>query len=474
MPVRIDRTNKPHIKRSVGTAATIKPLSVVRELNTTTVVEKQVATTTDTAIATAVNDPASQARTALDDAFAPRAAYTVATRGFAPVVAPVASMISALQAGHGWTNIGGTATLNDTSDYVLGTQSAKIATNGTGTATSFDKTGLTVDATGKFFRLWLKVSDWSKLNTMQMYVGDGTLANNVNGQILNGPGYRETQSFIRSGEWTVMDVPYSDLITVAGAPNRAAIARIRLTFTDRGNGPVTVSLNGLALVDEPVGRYPNGVVSLTFDDNPSSAFTVARPYLDKYGYAGTLYPVIDRIGAAGSMTVAQMLQLQNQNGWDFGAHASTLQRHTSGFQNMTEAELTTEFETIRNWMRDNGLRGESYAWPNGDSSPLAEKIASRYFRSGRSIYYRTHEVVPPTNPFRLRALNATGYSLAQLQAEVDRAKAGRHWLVLIFHDIVTTPSALNDVATATFQGLVDYLNTQQMAVRTVSQVLGGN
>jgi hypothetical protein len=171
------------------------------------------------------------------------------------------------------------------------------------------------------------------------------------------------------------------------------------------------------------------------------------------------------------MTLAQMKALQDLNGWDFGAHASTMAQHIAGFQGLTEAQLVAEYETIRAWMRTNGLRGESFAWPNGDSDTLAETVCSRYFRSARTVYNRTHEVIPPTNPYRLRAVNPTAMTLAQMQAEVLAAKNGKYWLNFIFHDIKTTKSAQNDVATADFQGLVDYINTQAVPVRTVSQVL---
>jgi hypothetical protein len=381
-------------------------------------------------------------------------------------------MVSALQTGHGWTAITpASSNLNDTSDYILGSQSAKITSAGTASAMSFDKTSLTVDATAKFIRLWLKVSDLSKLNYIQLYLGDSTLANNYNGQIVNGTAaWRNTQSVVRTGEWTVLDVPFTDLTSVTGTPSRSAITRARITVMDNNTGPITVSLNGLALVSEQA-VYPSGVISLTFDDNSLAQYTIARAYMDLYGYSGTLYPVIDQIGQAGQMSLTQIKNLQDFNGWDIGAHASTLAQHTAGLQGLTEVQLVTEFEANRAWMRTNGLRGESFAWPNGDSDLLAETVCSRYFRSARTVYNRTHEVLPPSNAFRLRAVNPTTMTLAQMKAEVDSAKAGKYWLNFIFHDIKTTKSQQNDVATADFQGLVDWINTQAVPVRTVSQVL---
>ena len=400
------------------------------------------------------------------------AAYSLATSGKPAPTAAISKMVTAMQVGHGWTNISGTANLNDTTDFCLGTQSAKITTLGTGVGTSFDKTGLALDMTGKSFVLWLKVDDLSKLNYMSVYVGDANLANYWNGQIINVAAYRESQSAVRSGEWTKYIIPFSDLATKFGTPDRANIARIRVTFVDTNTGTgATVRMNGFGLVDE-TPLYPNGVISLTFDDNSISQYTKGRPKLDQYGYAGTLYPIISSVGAgAGNMTLAQMRALQDLNGWDFGAHASSIAVHGTGVHNFTEAQLVAEFESIRAWMRDNGFRGESYAWPLTDSSTLAEKVASRYFRSARGGFSRTHETLPPSNPFRLRSTGAHGISLAQMKAEVDLAKSGKAWVVFTIHDIVETKVNTVDVLRTDFEALIDYINQQGVAVRTVSQVL---
>ncbi|MCQ6271142.1 hypothetical protein M8J71_11680 [Pseudarthrobacter sp. R1] len=57
--------------------------------------------------------------------------------------------------------------LNDTSDYAFGTQSASLVTNATGSFTFFDKHTLNIDATGKVFRVWMKVDGLAKASRVE-------------------------------------------------------------------------------------------------------------------------------------------------------------------------------------------------------------------------------------------------------------------------------------------------------------------
>ena len=55
---------------------------------------------------------------------------------------PPYTFLTQFQAGHGYTNnAGGSANLNDTADYALGTQSVRATSGGAGTAKTIKKTG---------------------------------------------------------------------------------------------------------------------------------------------------------------------------------------------------------------------------------------------------------------------------------------------------------------------------------------------
>jgi hypothetical protein len=82
-------------------------------------------------------------------------------------------MVTTFQAGHGWTSAinAGTPTfnLNDTTDYVMGTQAASISAPANAQG-YIDKTGLTLDTTGKVLRIWLKIDNLSSIGSVGIYV----------------------------------------------------------------------------------------------------------------------------------------------------------------------------------------------------------------------------------------------------------------------------------------------------------------
>lgn len=425
-----------------------------------------------------VLDAPSISRVEANLSYAVKATEAMALKGFSPKTAPVKKIwVNPGIVGHGMTSGGSAGTtfnLNDTSDYCLGSQSVAITTNGAGTGAfaQVQKTGLTIDATGQSVRLWVKIDDLTKTRQMTIMLGDDTFTNYYQGQFFSTVGLSpaEAKSNIKSGEWTYIDVPFSDLVTVVGTPSRAAITAVRIQVQDLGV-VCTVRFNGIAGVTAN-DKYPNGVISLTFDDSYDGAYTIARPYMDKYGYGGTLYPIVEAIGQAGRLTLAQMKVLQSANGWEIGHHAMTYTSHAVGAQNMSAATLTAECEALRSWGATNGVSGDSFAWPQTTSSLAAEQIVARYFRTARGGINRTHESLPPSRPFRIRAEGAAaGVTLGTLTAAVDVAKNSPGWTIFTFHNIVASGNTGNDTTTAIFQGLMDYINTAGVPVATVTQVM---
>lgn len=406
-------------------------------------------------------------------------AYTMAVKGFTPKTQPVNEMWAFPGvAGHGFVSagsVGATFDLNDTADPALGDRSVKIVTPGTGAAAStyaaVSKTGLVIDATAQFVRVWIKMDDPARVAQLNLLLGDNTFTNYFQAQFYT-PESMESRSNFKAGEWLPFDIPWS-YFTATGTPSRASLTAARLLVYDRGSayGPATINWNGAAGVTEST-TYPNGVISLTFDDTFASTYTIARPYMDKYGYAGTLYPIQNNFDLPGKLTLDQAHALMSVNGWDFGYHASTQVAHDTGFDALTEAQLVAEFEAQRAWARANNVRGDSFAWPLTQFSALSERVAADFFQTGRGGVDRTLETLPPSQPYRLRCIKAhADATVASLSAQVDKVKAGKGWGVVMFHDIVASGHTGNDTTTAIFQGFIDYINAEGVAVATVSQVM---
>lgn len=371
------------------------------------------------------------------------------------------------QSGHGWTTSGSKITASDdATDYVFGAQSFKAVMNGA--ASSFglvQKTyGADVDFTGRQVGLWLKVDDMPNTVNLTIYMGDSAFTNYFQATVM---GVRdELRQVGKSGEWFLLAVPWSYFGTGAGTPNRATIRQVRIAFGDLTTGVSTTWRLGALWAIPETATFPNGVVSLTFDDSDVSLWPTVRPKLDQYGYQGVVFPTMDAIGS--TVTLAQLKQLQAE-GWEIASHASGAAGHVD-HNGLTQAQRLAEYQTIKRYNRDNGFHSDSFAWPNGRFDAAAASDSARYFTFARGLMSDQVETLPPAAPQRLRSYNVTGVSLATLQGYIDKAKSGKGWAIFTFHSVNAGGTGNNPMTTANFNSLIDYINTQGVPVRTFSQI----
>ncbi|MEU1554316.1 polysaccharide deacetylase family protein [Streptomyces scabiei] len=408
-------------------------------------------------------------------------------------------VVELFQSGHGWATSGSVdvfSNLNDTTDFVKGTQAAKVVFTGNG---NLDKSGISaIDATDKAFRITLKVDDVTKLSQLNFRIG--TSASNVFQWQLHAT--TSTSDMFRSGEWTTITFGWADVHSAAGTysldSHRVPSATSGFTFirlqTVATGGNCTVHYQSVELVDNISTTFPNGVVSLVFDDSWASQWTLARPRMDLYGYRGTNYQITERVGQAGRLSMAQLRALQDNSGWEIGGHAYTTALHDNRLTSGTAQQVDDELRNLRSWMLKNGFYSDSYAYPGGNFEYTADGVAidslvARYFSSGRTVltgYGASTNVLseqwPPTRPYRLLALSgisdASGgmglvSNLVADGGELDTCKRLGSWLILTLHDITTGSTGGDDgVITQTdFNTLIDAINSYGIPVLPVGDVM---
>lgn len=381
-------------------------------------------------------------------------------------------MVGAFAAGHGWTASGGglaSSNLNDTADFFLGTQSVKLVSLSTSGTSASAKTGLALDATGCDIRIFFKYDSAAALSNMKILLGAAGLADRYEKIVLDlstsstGAGYPSLP-----GDWCVIDVPFSSFATI-GSPTRSAIDTIQINILNKSGQPVTVQFGGVALVPtDELSRWPNGVVTLTFDDSYVGQWTNGRTYLDKFGLRGTFFPIVGSLG--GSYFTLDNLKALRDQGHEIGAHATSSAAHTTGIASLSESARRAELEQLRQWQADNGFNSTSYAYPNGDWSRAAAIDVARYYDSARLAFANFPGGVRPEDQYRIRAVNG-GSQQASLNGFVDQAKAGKGWLNVVFHDIVASGATGNNITTANFQAFVDYCIAQGVPIRTQGEVM---
>ncbi|QGN49767.1 polysaccharide deacetylase family protein [Micromonospora sp. WMMC415] len=428
-----------------------------------------------------------------------------------PIIAPrsvpawaPAKWTQNFQAGHGWSIAGGnvgSSNLNDTSEFVRGTQSVSITTAGHATenGAGVDQANVqrlaapALDLTGKAIRLLFKVSDVSKLRWISFYVGTANLANSFKWRVHTHTG---TQNWVQTGEWVMVTLQWGDVQSASGAfslsssrvpSTTTGFTDMRFQVIDAGTGPVNVRLQSVELVDDTSVSYSEGLVSITFDDSWADVFDNGRPAMDTYGYRGTTYTIADQIGTTAKYTTAQLRAAQDLSGWEVAGHSHRGLIHEKRYDGVTADEVDTDAAGLRAWLVENGFHGDSFAYPGGrfgktTDGVSVESIVARYFGTGRSIIAEDNrEITPPPMPYRLRSLTgissfANGLSnpanLAGPGGLLDRAQQSGGWLILCFHRVIdTAPTNSAECHRDDFAAIMRAINARGMAVLPVGEVI---
>ena len=398
------------------------------------------------------------------------------------------TVLTTFQASHGWTTAGtaGTNDLNDTTSFISGSQSAWIMSNGAGAQYDLRKFSSAIgDTTGKAFRLRIKVDDLTKLDELVFYAGKGSLStDDYKWSYIVGSGSR----YLVDGEWANIVLSFANA-TVEGAPTRSDCTDLQFQVFDTNTGTgAKLHAQSVELIPGGHADFPNGVVSVCFDDTWLSPKTLAYNKMDSLGFPATMFIIQDYLGSSGLyLTLQDLRDRADRFGWEIACHASTGANHASSQTGLTAAALDTDLRAQRAVLEAYGFRGASgYAMPLGQFGKTSDNastmdITRKYMSYARTTHSRTTEVLPPADPYRLRAVSAIGSFAGAVAASVlttattgkiDMAKAEGAWLILVFHKIVTTtPADSGECLQSDFNAIMDKIASAGMPVMTIEDVL---
>ncbi|MFE9656033.1 polysaccharide deacetylase family protein [Micromonospora sp. NPDC006431] len=449
-----------------------------------------------TATATAIAKLASGARSSTDSEREPMIAPT-----FPWAWRDASSIVTSMQAGHGWTASGtvGGFDLNDSAVFVLGSQSASITTNGAGATATLRRTGLPpIDLTGKALRLLLRMDNYTQVNALNFLVGTSGLVNSFKWRF---NANTSSSQIGMAGDWVAVSLQWSEINTVAGAytlsPTGApsttrGFTDLQIQVSDKGTGPVTLWLQAVEVIDSAVSAWPSGIVSITFDDSNDSA-RLALQKMDTLGFRGTQYTIADAIGTPGKLTLAELRSLQAMSGWEVAGHSYASSAHATRYPNLTAQQVDDDARNLKAWLVSNGFRGDSFAYPGGryentvDGVPV-DQLVARYFGSARTILSEvgvsTHaaiDAIPAAMPYRMRGLSSVSSlskgpnkptKLIGTGGMLDKVASNGGWLNLVFHQIVTgAPTTPAEITQTDFNQIMDAVAARGIPVIPVSDVV---
>lgn len=346
---------------------------------------------------------------------------------------------------------------HDSTDYFEGTASVKVVAPSGGSFAGMRNNITDVDMSAESFRIWVKSDNWSN-------VGSASILLSTNGLFTSFYQF-DAKSWLVSPEnnqWIELHFTKSNLVVGAGTPDLATAND--LIFRVTSNSPTataTVWFDGMAM-------YPNigaegGIATIAFDDAIDTQYSIAKPWLDRYGYKATFFNIPEEIGTAGNMTIDQIQQLQKQ-GHETAMHGAT------NLGSFSTSSLQAELDKIKAYQIKYGF-SDGFSYPNGKYNDLIRAEVRKRFSYARDISFLRNN---PSNldPYSIHAISLSNLtSTSTVFAAIDNAIANNEWVVINFHNLATTTSVDTDYTISGYQQIVDYLNTSGIRVMPFEQVM---
>lgn len=397
-----------------------------------------------------------------------------------PPLPTLRTILTQFQSGHGFTKLSGTGTvtLNDTTDYVVGSQSVKFVTAGDNSANIFQKNSVgPFDLTGKMIQITFKLNSTGQSPGVgALNIGDFSFyLSSDNQSTTNGRCslMGATKTYSADGEWVTIILNWGDLI-FTGSPTRNAINSLKFRIADANSTPISVQIQEIALIPEPA----NAVCSIQFDDGYDSTWTMGIPYLESKGIRGSICVIRDRLDLAGYLTTAQVKILQDR-GHDVHAHCDTNAAHNVGLGTLPDDFVEQEMRNIKIWMQAQGLRrNDVFIWPKGSFTASQMKIAKQYFTcmrgtaggeiAGAGIFAS----YPPGDNCRIQSWlpQATDTALMATNA-CTQALANKQWFNVTWHQLVASGATGSTQANqSVFNASIDAIVASGIKVKTLAEV----
>jgi len=377
--------------------------------------------------------------------------------------------------------------------------SGSIVTAGAGVPVNLDKTGLNIDLTGLMLRLNITVDLPFKMAGLSLYLGVGGLTNYIQWlfHIVTGT----TASAFKPGQATDITLQLSEIQAVAGTITLSStgvpsvtsgFTDLRLKATDTSTGAITVTLNSVQLVG-PV--RPGAYCSICFDDSSDTVTTRAYPTMAPLGFRGSEYVIVESVGTADHVTLADLLTRYRQ-GWEVGAHSYTSASHTASYIGLTAAQVSADMASNKSWLDANfpHFYGQTSSYPKGEFFNTTDAVAveslavAAGYRASRTTLSNpgstTHlQIESFMPPIMTRLYAASGISslssgqnvpanLIAAGGMLDKLESNGGWLLLVFHVITAgAPATTTECSSADFDSIMNSLAARNITVLPVRDVL---
>lgn len=340
-----------------------------------------------------------------------------------------------------------------TTTFKTGTSALSVECTTAGNWTQIEKSGLSLNlANDNNFEIKLYVADKSHLNNVTLYfynAGGGYYSGlwSCNGSGQNG---WNTARWAKSRLTQNGTISWNDTIT-----------KIQVVFNLNASYTPTVILEPLKC-----NVKEHAYFMFQFDDGFASAYAVAKPKLDQYGYKGSVALNSNKVGTASYLTLAQCTELYNA-GWDMINHTATHSNLSTG----TYTQVIKDIQDMQQWLVTNGFNrsvDDFFAYPTGWSAMGEQVIKDLNFVAARDSVGSINYWNAP-NYLKLQALsiNASTANLSSITPYIDILAACGGIIIFYVHNIVDSPTGV-DCSRTLWESAVDYVNGKGSAITVIT------
>jgi peptidoglycan/xylan/chitin deacetylase (PgdA/CDA1 family) len=231
----------------------------------------------------------------------------------------------------------------------------------------------------------------------------------------------------------------------------------------------SLTTDNYKLVKLTNGSFATGMVTLNFDDGPSSVYYNAIPILTAANVKSSHFIITeDRYTDPDFMSIAQVLSINNNGvGNEIGSHT----RNHLHLTQLTPAELDYEILGSKQDLASIGATPNSFfVYPFGDYNDVVkQKVIDAGYIGARTVHsgYNTKN----SDKFALRdqhvEINTTP---AQIISYIDTAMATNTWLILEFHETDYSGDQYSNTP-ETLQAVVDYIVANNIPIVSSGQAI---
>lgn len=208
---------------------------------------------------------------------------------------------------------------------------------------------------------------------------------------------------------------------------------------------------------------------ITYDEFRSSIYNTMYPILAPYGYRATGFQILEDIVSWDASTLAKVQELYAL-GWEFGCHGEV------DVTTLTSEQITALYQSTLVALAERDLdRGSNhFAYPGGsfdEASALALADAGCF--TSRTLINARQEV--PTGNLQMLCGQCTynTTTLATAKGWIDSAINYGSTIILVFHNLVETPSTTIDWSISDFTELMKYIYSRRIPVITIDEWYNG-